>query len=128
MFFFCFFFFKQKTAYEMRISDWSSDVCSSDLFSLCAASFAFLFDPFHDIAHGFGTVRREVHARHNRQAKRRDASEQHPSGDCVVPVVHTPEAPGLLSEYADRGFEIAAPLEAHRPLCKPSLAPFPLGG
>src|SRR3546814_6284050 len=29
---FVFFFFKQKTAYEMRISDWSSDVCSSDLF------------------------------------------------------------------------------------------------
>src|SRR3546814_1313516 len=35
LFMFClctaFFFFKQKTAYEMRISDWSSDVCSSDL-------------------------------------------------------------------------------------------------
>src|SRR3546814_4525834 len=32
VFFACFFFFfKQKTAYEMRISDWSSDVCSSDL-------------------------------------------------------------------------------------------------
>src|SRR3546814_3700774 len=29
--YFCVFFFKQKTAYEMRISDWSSDVCSSDL-------------------------------------------------------------------------------------------------
>src|SRR3546814_357127 len=29
--YFCFFFFKQKTAYELRISDWSSDVCSSDL-------------------------------------------------------------------------------------------------
>src|SRR3546814_5430553 len=29
-----FFFFKQKTAYEMRISDWSSDVCSSDLAEL----------------------------------------------------------------------------------------------
>src|SRR3546814_3073522 len=28
------FFFKQKTAYEMRISDWSSDVCSSDLIPL----------------------------------------------------------------------------------------------
>src|SRR3546814_2051797 len=28
---YCFFFFKQKTAYEMRMSDWSSDVCSSDL-------------------------------------------------------------------------------------------------
>src|SRR3546814_2833910 len=37
-----FFFFKQKTAYEMRISDWSSDVCSSDLSitspRLCVAS------------------------------------------------------------------------------------------
>src|SRR3546814_9713236 len=42
-----FFFFKQKTAYEMRISDWSSDVCSSDLVQhratqshLLAAEFA----------------------------------------------------------------------------------------
>src|SRR3546814_1334257 len=34
-----FFFFKQKTAYEMRISDWSSDVCSSDL---CGYSFVVL--------------------------------------------------------------------------------------
>src|SRR3546814_5943278 len=32
-----FFFFKQKTAYEMRISDWSSDVCSSDLAAAAAA-------------------------------------------------------------------------------------------
>src|SRR3546814_10836359 len=31
LYFVYFFFFKQKTAYEMRISDWSSDVCSSDL-------------------------------------------------------------------------------------------------
>src|SRR3546814_7422096 len=31
LYFLFFFFFKQKTAYEMRISDWSSDVCSSDL-------------------------------------------------------------------------------------------------
>src|SRR3546814_12583980 len=34
--FFLFFFFKQKTAYEMRISDWSSDVCSSDLLAVRA--------------------------------------------------------------------------------------------
>src|SRR3546814_6304518 len=34
--FLLFFFFKQKTAYEMRISDWSSDVCSSDLDSAAA--------------------------------------------------------------------------------------------
>src|SRR3546814_10131059 len=33
LFVFLFFFFKRKTAYEMRISDWSSDVCSSDLAS-----------------------------------------------------------------------------------------------
>src|SRR3546814_7975039 len=33
-FIFSFFFFKQKTAYEMRISDWSSDVCSSDLLDV----------------------------------------------------------------------------------------------
>src|SRR3546814_2762062 len=33
---FWFFFFKQKTAYEMRISDWSSDVCSSDLVVIAA--------------------------------------------------------------------------------------------
>src|SRR3546814_4039418 len=31
MYLFLFFFFKQKTSYELRISDWSSDVCSSDL-------------------------------------------------------------------------------------------------
>src|SRR3546814_1589247 len=36
MVFLRFFFFKQKTAYEMRISDWSSDVCSSDLCSRTA--------------------------------------------------------------------------------------------
>src|SRR3546814_3863768 len=35
---FIFFFFKQKTAYEMRISDWSSDVCSSDLVKVSACA------------------------------------------------------------------------------------------
>src|SRR3546814_3858164 len=35
------FFFKQKTAYEMRISDWSSDVCSSDLYPILAVAAAF---------------------------------------------------------------------------------------
>src|SRR3546814_8131545 len=41
----CFFFFKQKTAYEMRISDWSSDVCSSDLLN------PFVLDPEEDTIH-----------------------------------------------------------------------------
>src|SRR3546814_633661 len=39
-----FFFFKQKTAYEMRISDWSSDVCSSDLTDACLRQRVVYFD------------------------------------------------------------------------------------
>src|SRR3546814_2135509 len=39
---FFFFFFKQKTAYEMRISDWSSDVCSSDLAVLLLGGASFM--------------------------------------------------------------------------------------
>src|SRR3546814_6891054 len=39
-----FFFFKQKTAYEMRISDWSSDVCSSDLCKIRGISYDVLPD------------------------------------------------------------------------------------
>src|SRR3546814_9704728 len=47
-----FFFFKQKTAYEMRISDWSSDVCSSDLamskmFGVTRAQRTVSFSDFH---------------------------------------------------------------------------------
>src|SRR3546814_19607161 len=45
-----FFFFKQKTAYEMRISDWSSDVCSSDL-PLTGALFDY-FGGLDDLAAG----------------------------------------------------------------------------
>src|SRR3546814_7335748 len=41
--FFIVIFFKQKTAYEMRISDWSSDVCSSDLIGAIAVASFFLF-------------------------------------------------------------------------------------
>src|SRR3546814_5077782 len=39
----CLFFFKRKTAYELRISDWSSDVCSSDLLHLGLADGLRLF-------------------------------------------------------------------------------------
>src|SRR3546814_1846490 len=46
------FFFKQKTAYEMRISDWSSDVCSSDL------SFALQFGDRCTIARRFVGIER----------------------------------------------------------------------
>src|SRR3546814_5151423 len=47
-----FFFFKQKTAYEMRISDWSSDVCSSDLQALSRKILRVARDVF--FADGFG--------------------------------------------------------------------------
>src|SRR3546814_6943251 len=53
--YYSFFFFKQKTAYEMRISDWSSDVCSSDL-SHCAAKKAssVCLAALSDVADGAG--------------------------------------------------------------------------
>src|SRR3546814_8551511 len=54
------FFFKQKTAYEMRISDWSSDVCSSDLIRQRSTLRAFRQSVFtntlagdHEFAHGW---------------------------------------------------------------------------
>src|SRR3546814_8593914 len=48
------FFFKQKTAYEMRISDWSSDVCSSDLTEFFGAetTYAELGDQIARVAEG----------------------------------------------------------------------------
>src|SRR3546814_8339148 len=46
-----FFFFKQKTAYELRISDWSSDVCSSDLESLDYLRALFVIGPDGFIQH-----------------------------------------------------------------------------
>src|SRR3546814_5347476 len=55
-----FFFFKQKTAYEMRISDWSSDVCASDLTYPGAACdvqshlYSYSFEPKHDWTRKFG--------------------------------------------------------------------------
>src|SRR3546814_9877831 len=52
-----FFLFKQKTAYEMRISDWSSDVCSSDL---SGRSLSFMAPP-HRSRH-CGDNRRQPHA------------------------------------------------------------------
>src|SRR3546814_5396569 len=46
-----FFFFKQKTAYEIRISDWSSDVCSSDLTDFEAALAAVSRLPMQHVPH-----------------------------------------------------------------------------
>src|SRR3546814_9007989 len=43
----CIFWFKQKTAYEMRISDWSSDVCSSDLVQTACGGASAASGPFY---------------------------------------------------------------------------------
>src|SRR3546814_15479230 len=71
LFFISFFFFKQKTAYEMRISDWSSDVCSSDLIgggtsiagvyhdpdgSMTIDAAPFAYDKYSDVLDGGGIV------------------------------------------------------------------------
>src|SRR3546814_4231272 len=64
------FFFKQKTAYEMRISDWSSDVCSSDLQLV-----AFLLED-REIAH----ARRQQQA----DAALRRAQHQRPAGEAEL--------------------------------------------
>src|SRR3546814_7263366 len=58
---YCFFFCKQKTAYEMRISDWSSDVCSSDLLRRAFAEGA----DIHNLTAQelFGEVNRDTRGR-----------------------------------------------------------------
>src|SRR3546814_1724440 len=64
---FVFFFFKQKTAYEMRISDWSSDVCSSDLpegeahAPINQPRFFLAGNDFHRVTQGKPRLLQEVH-------------------------------------------------------------------
>src|SRR3546814_7612998 len=67
-----FFFFKQKTAYEMRISDWSSDVCSSDLIAfqtnLLALNASVEAARAGEAGKGFAVVAQEVRALAQRSA------------------------------------------------------------
>src|SRR3546814_11306375 len=87
MFVCLFFFFKQKTAYEMRISDWSSDVCSSDLQISCAAT----------ASPGYGAnTRRGAHSRADREIKPCDHSSP------ALSVHRAACAPGDGSSPGDR--------------------------
>src|SRR3546814_9650994 len=86
-----FFFFKQKTAYEMRISDWSSDVCSSDLparltwvehathdLATCTTTFRMVPDHYADRFRCSGSYRFEADgtgARRHRSEERRVGKE-----------------------------------------------------
>src|SRR3546814_8089595 len=56
----CFFFFKQKTAYDMRISDWSSDVCSSDLIGHFALVLALILAAVQATLPLYGAARRHA--------------------------------------------------------------------
>src|SRR3546814_10441598 len=78
-----FFLFKQKTAYEMRISDWSSDVCSSDL--LAWMPLARKFASRHRRAQcGLGVRRRRVDTPRATTGTARERSEERRVGkECV---------------------------------------------
>src|SRR3546814_2010563 len=81
-----FFFFKQKTAYEMRISDWSSDVCSSDLGVGGAAKTHLVVEAhqLHVVAGPEAAVHLDAPLRHDEQRdaldpgrRARDAGQHH---------------------------------------------------
>src|SRR3546814_18661817 len=84
----CFFvfFFKQKTAYEMRISDWSSDVCSSDLPvppGLRGGRRALLLPGPGE--HGRDQRRHALWRDHARQGRRQPPAERERAGDRPLP-------------------------------------------
>src|SRR3546814_13867787 len=95
---FSFFFFKQKTAYEMRISDWSSDVCSSDLqiFTSLRAS----------LCRRRHKARRPTHQEPETDAPRRNRSGPSQSGLrlflLVLPVRVRPEGKALPQDGSHR--------------------------
>src|SRR3546814_1224912 len=73
-----FFFFKQKTAYEMRISDWSSDVCSSDLLATGAhpgCDAGILGNRIGQVGGGDARFGRDSHDAQHRSEERRVGKE-----------------------------------------------------
>src|SRR3546814_9027408 len=80
------FFFKQKTAYEMRISDWSSDVCSSDLVVIqdLVVALSLAAVPVHRVIETRGRSVLEMHRLAGKRAETR-GDEQEP-GEQFRPV------------------------------------------
>src|SRR3546814_9255037 len=87
-----FFFFKQKTAYERRISDWSSDVCSSDLRDQPAVQAS------HAKAVGLGHVRSDES----------DRLEPIGRGACRVEAVKRDPHPPAIGSTGDKPFTLVA--------------------
>src|SRR3546814_2882250 len=99
--YFCVFFFKQKTAYEMRISDWSSDVCSSDLLVMLAG--------FRKAGEFREFAQRDVHA--EGAAARLEALDPELEVSRQVAGVHQPLVKQLrtdIGDHARRGDVLAA--------------------
>src|SRR3546814_2612444 len=93
----CFFFFKQKTAYEMRISDWSSDVCSSDLGGgkLCARA---IRTPSPLVGEGRGGECLHIIATRTGSHQQRDRLQR------IAPLAHRPDDRSLpIAQGAELG-------------------------
>src|SRR3546814_7218686 len=110
--YFLFFFFKQKTAYEMRISDWSSDVCSSDLSVYEAATQSSLtrrnrnFSPFSRL-HVFNRPVADTPS-HKSQGRMTDGC-RHPAHLTVSPFADCQLGPTVGYALAEADRRIAGP-------------------
>src|SRR3546814_9673200 len=80
-----FFFFKQKTAYEMRISDWSSDVCSSDLIPPTELECNAPKDQAQQHGNEGGVKRRQDDGIGERKRRKQPSPAQHQPGFISVP-------------------------------------------
>src|SRR3546814_17314389 len=114
MLYICFFFFKHKTAYEMRISDWSSDVCSSDLSSgeqrQCDA-LARIRAP--ERSHGIGRAEGEQHPARKGRDRRRDSKRQQDCRDDAVDFAARHVMPTRVRSPPNVKASFAAPVTAN---------------
>src|SRR3546814_9495613 len=97
-----FFFFKQKTAYDMRISDWSSDVCSSDLKGIEGA----VDDPPHESLAAFVRRLRHPLPRHGAAGKDDAARRQGLAAHLYDPTVRTVMLEGVGLRAGDHGIAL----------------------
>src|SRR3546814_8166438 len=128
-----FFFCKQKTAYEMRISDWSSDVCSSDLpegeGAVADASLRFIFgEEFLDRRAAVGALiialRAQPVAPVDTLAVERDAQAE-PDRIGVAAAVRCADLPRALPVLPEfRGRELGARGEIGRASCRERVGPY----
>src|SRR3546814_19301000 len=124
-----FFFFKQKTAYEMRISDWSSDVCSSDLVYDDEGRSAFLAQQISQIyehrliSHFYPgmlcAAQSSVHRDDLAEAVVRLVDRRHALPSALPLLIGEPDAPGY-AEIQDIVSEAT-----HGSGCKPIRTPHP---